>query len=392
MSVEPEKRILLVGAGQAHLLVVSRARALIRAGAKVTLLSPEAYWYYPAMAAEVLSGYYGVKDFRVDLRALAEKHGVEFIQDEAVEILPGQYRVRTASGLSLVYDRASFAVGSVPVERERDVPVDGSFPLYPALNIIEIRNEVETLLELEPEKELLAAVLGGGAAGVEVALNLAALLKERAPQAGWRIVLLEAKGRVLSAYPAAASRRALKKLRLGVTVRTQAQIQHVQSGRVVLEEGETMDFDLAVVATGVRSPELFERGGLFTDDGGSLLVERTLRSREHPELFAAGDCARIMGLGLTRLGLHAAAQGPVLFHNLLAALQGGRLKTYAPARSPLQIISLGPKDALLLKGSAALQGSWALWLKHWLDRRYLRQYQVRSSLRRPSTTSANRVP
>jgi NADH dehydrogenase FAD-containing subunit len=169
--------------------------------------------------------------------------------------------------------------------------------------------------------------------------------------------------------------------RAGVTVRTQAQIQHVQSGRVVLEEGETMDFDLAVVATGLRTPELFEQAGLFTDDGGSLLVERTLRTRERPELFAAGDCARIMGLGLLRLGLHAAAQGPVLWHNLLAAVQGGRIKTYAPATAPVQIISLGPQDALWLKGSTVLQGRWALWLKHGIDRRYLHRYQVRSSRR-----------
>ena len=385
MSLENGKNILLVGAGHAHLYVLRRAQALVRAGARVTLLAPESFWYYSAMASEVLSGHYGVKDFRVDLRALAEKYGVEFIQEEAEAVITEQHQIRTAAGRTLDYTWVSFAVGSVPAERESDVPVDGSFPLYPARNMIEIRNEVETLLELEPDKELLATVLGGGSAGVEVASNLAVLLKARAPQAGWRIVLLEAKGRLLSGFPAAASQRALKKLqRLGVTVRTQAQIQHVQSGRVVLEEGETMDFDLAVVATGVRSPELFNRAGLFTDDSGSLLVERTLRSREHPEIFATGDCARIMGLGLPRLGLHAAAQGPVLFHNLLSVVQGTRLKTYAPPGNPLQIIPLGSKDALLLKGATVLQGTWALWLKHRLDRGYLRRYQVRPSLSRRS--------
>lgn len=378
MAESTEKQILLVGAGHAHLYVVSRARALLRAGVRVTLVAPEDYWYYSAMASEVLSGHYGVKDFRVDLRALAEKNGVEFIQDEVDTLGVELQHVGTAAGRSLPYTWVSFAVGSVPAERERDVPVDGSFPLYPALNMIEIRNEVETLLELEPEKELLAAVLGGGAGGVEVAANLAALLKARAPQAGWRIILLEAKGRLLPGFPASASRRALKKLqRLGVKVRTQAKIEHVQSGRVVLEEGETMDFDLAVVATGLRSPDLFDQAGLFTDQDGSLLVERTLRSREHPEIFATGDCARIMGLGLLRLGQYAAAQGPVLLHNLLAAVQGTRLKTYAPETSPLQILSLGPQDALLLKGATVLQGRWALWLKRWLDHRYLRRYQVR---------------
>jgi NADH dehydrogenase FAD-containing subunit len=379
MTFQKEKHILLAGAGHAHLYAVTHAHALRKAGAKVTLINPDMYWYYSGMATEVLGGHYGVKDFRVDLRALAEKNGVEFCADEVNAILPEHRRVMTSAGRSLDYDLLSFALGAVPVEREGDVPVDGSFSLNPIRNVLEIRNEVETLLELEPEKELSIVVLGAGAAGVEVAANLAELLRERAPQAGWRLSLLESKGRILSAFPLTASKRGLRKLeRLGVSVRVQAPIQHVQSGRVVLERGETMDFDLAVVSMGVRVPELFEKAGLFTDEDGALVVERTLRSREHPELYATGDCARIMGLGLAKLSVHAAAQGPVLVNNLLTALGGGgKLKTYAHPGLPLQIISLGPRDALWVKGNTVLQGRPALWLKRWLDRRYVKQYQTR---------------
>ncbi len=378
MSVATGKHIVLVGAGHAHLHVIRHAQTLIRAGAKITLVAPDIYWYYSGMATEVLSGYYGVKDFRVDLRTLTEKNGVEFCVDEVTSILPEHKRLITAAGRTLDYNWASFAIGSIPLEREGDVPVDGSFPLQPVRNIIELRNEVETLLELETEKTLSFVILGGGAAGVETALNLASLLKQRTHPAGVKVTLLESKGRVLSGFPAAASKQAYRKLvRLGVQVRTQAVIQHVQSGRVVLDRGETMDFDLAVVTMGVRVPELLEKAMLFTDEGGALVVERTLRSHEHPEFFATGDCARVMGLGLMRLGVHAVAQGPVLLHNLLAVLQGGKLKQVTHTQTPLQIVSLGPNDALWIKGSTVLNGRWAVWLKHFIDKRYVRQYQVR---------------
>jgi NADH dehydrogenase FAD-containing subunit len=370
-----EKAILLVGAGQAHLRVLARARDFVRAGARLTLVSPEPYWFYSNMASEVLSGYYGLSDFRVDLPALTARFGVAFLCDEVVSLLPEHRKVMTIEGRMLDYDLVSFNLGSQANEPEHDVPVDGSFPLTPIRNIIEIRNEIETLLELKPGQPLVVMILGGGPCGVETALNLAALLRERAPAAGWSITLLEAKARLLPELSPRASVLAARRLQQdGVQVRTGAEIQHVQSGRVVLDRGETMNFDLAVMALGNRVADLFIRAGLLTDEVGALLVERTLRLRDHPEIFAAGDCARLWGLGLPRLGVHAAAQGPILANNLLAVLQGRPLKPYN-GQAPAPIISLGPRDALWTRGRWAWRGKGVLTYKHWRDRRALRPYQ-----------------
>jgi NADH dehydrogenase FAD-containing subunit len=369
------KTILLVGAGHAHLQVLARAREFSRAGAALTLVSPEPYWFFPNMASEVLSGYYGLADFRVDLLALADRYGVTFICDEVVSLLPEHRKVMTIEGRMLEYDLVSFNLGSQANEADHDVPVDGNFSLLPIRNIIEIRNEVETLLELRPDQPLAAMILGGGPGGVETALNLAALLRERAPAAGWTLTLLEAKARLLPGLSPRASALATRRLRqAGVQVRTASEIQHVQSGRVVLERGETLNYDLAVMALGNRVADLFIRAGLLTDDVGALLVERTLRLRDHPEIFAAGDCARLWGLGLSRRGAHAAAQGPILAHNLLAVLKGRTLQTYS-GHAPAQIISLGPGDALWTRGRLAARGKWVAALKHWRDQRTLRAYK-----------------
>lgn len=374
MTSEP-KKILLIGAGHANLQVVIRAGALARAGAQLTLISPEPFWYFPNMAGEALSGHYALADFRVDLRALADRHDVAFIPDEVISLLPAQRKVLTLMGRVLEYDYAVFNIGSQPAVPEGDVPVDGNFTLTPIRNIIEIRNEVETLLEVEPDKPLQAMVLGGGPAGVEVAANLAFLLGQRAPAAGWSVMLLEAKARLLPGFSKAASRRAAAYLcRAGVQIRTEAEIQHVQSGRVVLDKGETLHFDLAVTATGNRISDLFLQANLLTDEAGALLVERTLRLRDHPEIFAAGDCARLWGLGLSRCGAHAAAQGPVLARNLLAVLRRRSLQAYGGSHRPL-LLSLGPRDALWVAGRRARYGRWVLAWKRWRDRRWIGRLQ-----------------
>jgi NADH dehydrogenase FAD-containing subunit len=369
------KHILLVGAGHAHLGVLARAQALVRAGARLTLVCPDPAWYFADMAAEVLGGYYGLADFRVDVRALCARAGAEWLGEEVVSLLPEHRQVLTATGRALEYDLASFAVGSLSAEREGDVPVDGSYPLLPVQVILEVRNELETLLELEPDRSPQVLVLGGGPTGVETALALAGLLAERSPAQGWTVTLIEGRARVLPGGIAAASRVAERALaRHGVKVRTGTEIQHVQSGRVVLEHGETLNFDLALTAMGNRVTDLFGKAGLHTDDFGALLVDRTLRSRDRPELFAAGDCARLWGLGLPRTSQHAIAQAPVLAHNLLAVLRGAPLRAYAPAVQQ-QWLALGPREALWVRGQRAWHGSWVLALKRRRERAYVRALQ-----------------
>lgn len=371
------KMVLLVGGGHASLPVLLQARAFGRLGATVTLVSPDPYWYYSGMAAEVLSGYYGLNDFRVDVRGLAEKYGVEFIHDEVVSLLPDHRKMITATGRTLAYEFAAFTLGARPLDYEGEVPADGTFTLHPSRNVIEIRNEVETLLELETERAVCVVVAGGGAAGVEAALNLAALFSQRLPAKGWKITLVEAKSRVLPGYPKKASLLAGRSLAAaGVQLLTGREIQHIQSGRVVLEKGEMLDFDLAVVALGNRVLDLFNQAGLLTDESGALLVERTLQVRDYPEIFAAGDCARLWGLGLPHSGEHARQQGKLLARNLLAVLQGKPLKTYPQQRAVSSLLSLGPRAALWIRGGRVRHGKWVAACKHWRNRQYLRPYRV----------------
>lgn len=364
--------LLLVGAGPANLHVVTQAQHLGQAGLRVTLVAPEDHWYFPHRATEVLSGTFGLDDFRVDLRALTGRHGARFVQDEVTEVLPKQHRCLTVSGRALEYDLAALAVGVFSAEREGDVPVDGCFPVRPVRNVIEIRNEIETLLELStPEQPLRLAILGGGPSGVEYALHAAALLEERAPASGFTLTLVEKQPRVLPGFPLRVSEQVERLLRAHeVVLRTACEIQHIQTGRVILERGEQLEFDIAVVALESRVSHWFHQSGLPTDAHGALVVEPTLAVRDFPDLFASGDCAR-WGTEWRREGRQAMEQGPVLAANLLARLEGRPLKRYRP-RDRAQILALGPKLGLWVWHNWSSLGAGWLEHKHRLDAGWLR--------------------
>ncbi|MBN1595012.1 FAD-dependent oxidoreductase [candidate division FCPU426 bacterium] len=372
-----EKKVLLVGAGLANLYVLTHAQRFHCLQAAITLVDVNPFWLFSNMATEVAGGFYGLKDFHLDLRLLAKQHGAAFIQDEVVSLLPQQRKVMTKAGRLLEYDVVAFACGSLASTPKEDVPAEGVYPVKPVKNVLQIRNEIETCLELFPEKVLEVAVLGGGATGVEYALNISELLAERHLPQGWTCTLIEAKPGILPGFPKAAAAAAEKMLRVNdVKLRTGVKIQHIQSHRVVLEYGETLAFDLAVVALGERVADLFLQAGLGTDELGALRVEPTLQSGSYPEIFAGGNCARVKGGPAARTTQSTWQQAPVLLHNLLAALADKKQRRAFRPRKNRRFISLGKTNALLVDGPFVWQGPWVLQWKRWRDRRLMRRIRT----------------
>jgi hypothetical protein len=77
---------------------------------------------------------------------------------------------------------------------------------------------------------------------------------------------------------------------------------------------------------------------------------------------------------LDKVGVHAVRQGPVLRHNLLAALEGRPLKAFKPKSAYMLILNLGDGRGLLLYRSLALHGKLIFWLKDRIDRRFVKRF------------------
>jgi hypothetical protein len=79
---------------------------------------------------------------------------------------------------------------------------------------------------------------------------------------------------------------------------------------------------------------------------------------------------------LAKVGVYAVREVPVLYHNLLAALQGRRLWRFRPPRRFLLILNLGDGTGLLTWGPFSWHSRLAFWLKDRIDRAFLRAYQT----------------
>ncbi len=155
----------------------------------------------------------------------------------------------------------------------------------------------------ERDKLLTIVIVGGGPTGLELAGAFAELARtvlkrdfRRIDPAQARIILIEGAPRVLSNYPPDLSASAQRQLEaLGGQVRTATPVKNIRAGEVELANGETIRAENIVWAAGVAAVPLTRKLGVELDRAGRIKVNPDLSVPGHPEIFAIGDLALVMG-------------------------------------------------------------------------------------------------
>ena len=143
----------------------------------------------------------------------------------------------------------------------------------------------------------------------------------------------------------------------------------------VLLGGAEVRADLIVWATSASAAPWIRESGLAVDDKGFMLVDRHLESTSHRQLFGSGDIAGLRSRKLPKSGVFAVRKGPVLAHNLRAALRGKPLLPFITKPSALGLITTGDRYAVMAWGRFALAGQWVWRWKDFIDRRLMAKYR-----------------
>ena len=373
------KHLVFVGGGHVHLTALLSLRDYLQAGHRVTLIGPAPYHYYSGMGPGLLSGIYRPAEVRFHVRKMAEDRGAEFLEDRVGRVDPARRTLSLASGGEVRYDAVSFNTGSeVPADRI-DPSADDVYPVKPIENLLAARRKI---WDTPGGKRFRAVVVGGGAAGVEIAANLGRLGRESGRIAG---ITLVSRSNVLEDYPAKLRAMALRSLdRWGIRWTEEAPVTSVGQGVVRLENGTGLEADMVFLAVGVNPSPLFRDSGLPTGEDGGLLVNECLQSVRYPELFGGGDCVSLEGTPLARVGVYAVRQNRILHRNLLAFLEGRPLGRFDPGGAYLMILNMGDGRGIFRRKELVWDGPFAFRLKDAIDRRFMRRFQVSGERRESS--------
>jgi NADH dehydrogenase FAD-containing subunit len=148
----------------------------------------------------------------------------------------------------------------------------------------------------------------------------------------------------------------------------------IERGPVVIAGSARQEFELALLATGAAALPWLRQSGLDTDERGFVLVQPTLQSVSHAEIFALGDCATLRAAPHPRSGVYAVRHGEALNENLRRLLAGTPLQPYVPQKRALILLTCGARYAIAQRGAWSAQGRWVWWWKDRIDRGWVRSF------------------
>ena len=350
------RHIVLLGAGHAHLQLLTQLAARPLAGTVVTLVAPHSDQMVTSRVAGFMVGRYATDDLTHALQVLVQRGGIRWITQNVTALDAAMQTLQLDDGSSLRFDWLSVNTSpaqdrtrveqAIPGAKEHALfvrPLEAFAALWPRV------------AEMGDARPLRITVIGAGTGGVEMAFAV----RQRLPQAA--VTLLCGDTLPAAKYPQRLQLRLVGLLKQRNVTVLQDRAIAIKSGFVQLGCGAELACDVPLLATGTLPPPWLAASGLALDGQGFIAVDMSQRSISHNQVLSAGD--------------NSARAGQALVHNLAAAVAGRALKTHQLPAPSLHLIACGDRYAVGSWGRYSFQGRWVWWLKDRMDRRFLAQYQ-----------------
>ncbi|MFG1790621.1 NAD(P)/FAD-dependent oxidoreductase [Nocardia sp. NPDC049149] len=331
-------RIVVLGAGYAGANAAGRlAKRLHRDDIEITLVNADPEFVERVRLHQLASG----QDLPArPLRDVFAGTGVQ-VRTASVTAIDVDRKIVDLAGDTgtLEYDTLVYALGSTVAD-------------YGVPGVVEYAHNVagkQAALRLRARLHELASgatvlVVGGGLTGIEAATEIAEARQDLK-------VVIAARGGVGDWLDEKAQRHLHRVFdRLGITVHEQADVTRVEADGVITTTGP-IPAQMTVWTAGFTVHPIAAATTLTVSGTGRIVVDGTLRSVSHPDVYAIGDAAHTPGVGGKELRMGCATATPMAWQgaDALAARLTGRKVPEAPIGYAAQCISLGRRDAIFQK-------------------------------------------
>lgn len=333
-------RIVVLGAGYAGAYVAGNlARRLSPADTEITVVNAEPDFVERLRLHQLAAGQ------EIEARKLADVFagtGMRLRLARVTAVDPGRQVVAVADGGGeLGYDTLCYALGSHVADRGVPGVAEHAFDVTGRPSALRLRERLDSLGRRGEGGSVL--VVGDGLTGIETATEIA----ESRPGLSVALVARGELGARLSAGARSHLRQACG--RLGITVLEHTSVEAVEATRVLCADGTALASDATVWTAGFAVTPIAAASGLEVTENGQIVVDRTMRSVSHPNVYAVGDSVYAVGDNGRPLPMSCASAGYTGRQAMEAIV--GRLTGHKIANTKLVYlgnhISLGRRDGIL---------------------------------------------
>ncbi|MGK5675744.1 NAD(P)/FAD-dependent oxidoreductase [Micromonospora sp. URMC 106] len=335
-------RIVVLGAGYAGAFVAGNlARRLSPADTEITVVNAEPDFVQRLRLHQLAAGQEIEAPKLTDVFAGT---GIRLRLARVTAVDPERQFVTVADaygGGELGYDTLVYALGSRGDDRGVPGVAEHAFDIAARPSALRLRERLDSLGRRRGGGRVL--VVGDGLTGIESATEIA----ESRPGLSVTLIARGELGARLSAGARSHLRQACD--RLGVTVLEHTEVEAVEATRVLCADGTALASDATVWTAGFAVNPIAAASGLAVTENGQIVVDRTMRSVSHPNVYAAGDSAHAIGDNGRPLPMSCASAGHTskqVIEAIIGRLTGRKIATVKMTYTANHI-SLGRQDGIL---------------------------------------------
>ncbi|MGL5062277.1 MAG: FAD-dependent oxidoreductase [Microcoleus sp.] len=430
--------LVLIGGGHSHAIVLKMWGMKPLPGVRLTLISDVSQAPYSGMLPGHVAGFYSYNECHIDLRSLCEFAGCQLVVDRAMAIDFNRSQVICQNRSPVNFDLLSIDIGSTPATLSVPGAAKYAVPAKPVPEFLAHWNQLISWRQNHPEIPLRIAIVGGGAGGVELALNMQSRLTKEEGRRTADFAADAADGsfaadNVLGIPNVRKKEEGRGKreegreklleihlfhsgaeLMLGHNKRVRSRLQEILISRgiqlhlmekvsvvkqitnleissdspcpmpdarcpmpnyqIYCKSGLKLECDRIFWVTQAAAANWIKESDLSTDAKGFIQVNDCLQSISHPNVFAAGDIAAMVNYPRPKAGVFAVRQGKPLWENLQQFLLENPLKSFVPQQQYLSLIGTGNKSAIASRGSLMWESVLLWYWKDWIDRKFMKKF------------------
>ncbi|MEO3782642.1 FAD-dependent oxidoreductase [Actinocorallia sp. B10E7] len=342
-------RIVVLGAGYAGAYSAGiLARRLNSADTEITIVNAEPDFVERLRLHQLAAGQDLKKRPLADIFAGTGVR-LRLARVEAVDV---ERRTVALDDGELSYDTLLYTLGSTVADHGVPGVAEHALHVTGRAAALRLRDRLDGLGE-----DGRVLVVGGGLTGIEAATEIA----ESRP--GLKVALA-ARGE-LGDWLSPGARRHLRGAfdRFGIDVHEYTSIERVEPTRAIGADGAVFASEATVWCGGFAVHPIAAASGLEVADTGQIIVDDTMRSVSHPDVYAAGDSVHVIGENGRPLPMSCASAGFTSMQAIAAIV--GRLTGREIPSTAMKYygnhISLGRHDAItqMVDGDARAK-SWYL--------------------------------
>ncbi|MBU2864572.1 selenide, water dikinase SelD [Reinekea forsetii] len=367
-----ERDIVFIGGGHCHALAIRMLAMKPLQNARLTLITDTLQTPYSGMLPGYIAGHYSLDDIHIDLNLLCQRANVRLIHGRVCGLDLNKKEIKIIGQANIRYDKVSINTGSTP---NLGVPGAAEFALG-VKPVSQLTQTWQTLLDkCNAQKKPHWAIVGAGAAGIEMTLAIAHRFKQS--NKSIHLSLVHA-GECILPHVKSGTRKIAEKALANahVSVVSHFRVAEVHQSSIVSTHEQKLDVDQSIWCTPATAPAWPSESGLATDDNGFIAVNEFLQSTSHGDVFACGDVAAMLKSPRPKSGVYAVRSAPFLVKNLRAVMLGNAMAPLNLQTDFLSLISLGDTRAVGQRFGVSFSGNWVWQWKNRIDQAFMSKFNA----------------